>query len=421
MQRVFANRNRLGDFIVNQMDWSDCDVYIASAFFTNAEVVEGLLQNGCRVWMVVRLGFPTSPEAIERVIKNPNLQLRVYTGHSFHPKLYIFGDKAALVGSANLTRTALTTNQEVMVAIDPTDDRFIELMDIFEEYWEDAEVPSEDQLTTYKALYKDFLKHSGAIDRLGREILERLGETSPKNITRVRPPISKRSMFVSNFRRTYQECVSAFDIVRRAYTESGYRKVSEQKIPLRLEIDSFISFVRDKHASGESWQSAPSRSPSQQEKFIKELIDVWRHTPWPHFERAIVQENYPRLKRVFASSETILAANDSDLFDALTTLHSFHDRFRFFDGGLPTWKRVFPSANDPIRTRTTLTYLVHGKGDLEERMANAIYSPEYKLNEFGRANVQELVGWLNREERPVINGRTTKVLRYFGSKVRQLA
>ena len=53
-------------------------------------------------------------------------------------------------------------------------------------------------------------------------------------------------------------------------------------------------------------------------------------------------------------------------------------------------------------------------------MANVIYDARYKLAEFGQANVQELIGWCNREELPVINGRTTKVLKFFGSKVRQL-
>jgi hypothetical protein len=43
-----------------------------------------------------------------------------------------------------------------------------------------------------------------------------------------------------------------------------------------------------------------------------------------------------------------------------------------------------------------------------------------KLEQFGTANVQELVGWDNKEDFPVINGRTTKVLRYFGLDVRQM-
>jgi hypothetical protein len=117
----------------------------------------------------------------------------------------------------------------------------------------------------------------------------------------------------------------------------------------------------------------------------------------------------------------VVKASDDDLFDALCTLHSFHDRLRFFDGGIPTWKKAFLAANPPKRVRASLSYLVFGEGDVIERMANMIYGEDYKLNEFGQSNVQELTGWRNKEELPVINGRTTKVLRFFGSKVRQIA
>jgi phosphatidylserine/phosphatidylglycerophosphate/cardiolipin synthase-like enzyme len=244
MQGVFANRNEKRDFIINELEQravNNCDVYIASAFFTDAEVVEDLLGKGCRVLMVVRLGFPTSPNAIERVIKHPNLQLRFYTGHSFHPKLYIFGDEAALVGSADLTRSALLTNQEIVVSVDSSDDRFVELMAIFEDYWEGAEVPTDSQLAIYKELYKQFTKHQEATNALGQKVLEKLGDKSPNNIDRGRSKANKQSLFLSNFRRTYQERVSAFNIVRRTYEASGYRKASNDDVPLRIEIDSFIS------------------------------------------------------------------------------------------------------------------------------------------------------------------------------------
>ena len=88
---------------------------------------------------------------------------------------------------------------------------------------------------------------------------------------------------------------------------------------------------------------------------------------------------------MFGSRDTILAADDSDLFDALGTLRSFYDRFRFFDGGIAGWKAKFPTFNDPKRTRETLAYLVYGKGDIVQRMANAIFDPRWKLNEFGKA------------------------------------
>jgi len=423
MEGVLANRNGKQDFVINELERlaeNDLDVYIASAFFTDAEVVEKLLSKGCRVYLVVRLGFPTSPQAIERVSRHPNVQLRIYTSHTYHPKLYIFGDELALVGSANLTRAALLTNQEVVVSVDSADQRFGELMSIFQDYWDGAEVLTDAQLATYRAYFKLFAKHDDEVEALGKKVLAELGTTSPDNIERFRPRAAKSSLFASNFRRTYQESVAAFNTVRQAYMEFGYRKAGEEQIPLRLEIDSFISYVREKVANGDTWKWEPIRPASEQGELIKRLIDDWSREPWPHFEYTIVPNNYPRLKRVFDSPDTILAANDDDLFDALATLHSFHDRFRFFAGGLPTWKREFRTYNEPKRLRETLAYLVHGHDDIVQRMANSIFDSSYKLNEFGRANVQELIGWCNREELPILNGRTTKVLRYFGSNVRQI-
>ena len=78
-------------------------------------------------------------------------------------------------------------------------------------------------------------------------------------------------------------------------------------------------------------------------------------------------------------------------------------------------------SNEEQRVKKTLIYLLYGTGDPVTRMANCIYDSEYKLNQFGKSNVQELIGWINKEDLPVINGRTTKVLRYFGNKVVQVS
>ena len=419
---VFANRTQRRDFVVNELERrgvKDCEVFIAVAFFTEAEVVKRLVEKGCKLRLIVRLGLPTSPAAINAV--KGSVDLRVYTSMSFHPKLYIFGDDVALVGSANLTHSAITSNQEVVVGISGDDERFAELAGIFQNYWDAADVPSEEMLRTYAAAYKSYEAHEGAVDTLSREIAQRLGNTAPANIERGEKRRSRQSLFLANYRKTYQEAVSAFAIVRLAYQATGYRKASEQDIPLRLEIDSFISFVRDTETTGESWNTGPYRSETDQMAFIQGIIEKWRTRRWPHFEDKIVGENYPRLIRVFASRDSIMKAPDDDLFDALCTLHSFHDRLRFFDQGMPTWKKTFLAANPPNRVRESLSYLLFGDGEIIERMANLIYNEDYKIAEFGQSNVQELIGWRNKEELPVINGRTTKVLRFFGSKVRQIA
>lgn len=81
----------------------------------------------------------------------------------------------------------------------------------------------------------------------------------------------------------------------------------------------------------------------------------------------------------------------------------------------------FFGNNEPKRIRNSLAHLVFGPGDVVARMADLIFNQAYKLQGFGRANVQELIGWLSPDDLPSINGRTTKVLRYFGFNVRQLS
>lgn len=420
---LYANRNSNGDFVENaiqKLTDTPSNVYVAVAFFSEADVIESMIAKGNRVRLIVRLGFPTSPNALQRLLNNEKVEIRYFTSHSFHPKVYLFGDRTALVGSANLTRAAILTNQEVVVSIDAVDPRFNELALLFADYWSQAKVLTEQALKDYAEIYAKFEKLQNEMGKLETTVIDKLGVVVAGNINRGKIKASKESIFLEDFRKTYQEGVSAFNVIRGVYEKTGYRKADAVVVPLRIEIDSFISFVRDKLVIGEAWQVTPVLTGVLQEPLILEHIEAWRKTEWPHFEIRIVGENYPLLLKTLGSIDAINSASDDQIFEALTVLHSFYDRLRFYANGLPTWKRVFMKSNESSKLREVLAYLIHGSGDIEVRMANVIFNPDYKLNQFGQSNVQELVGWLNKEELPVINGRTTKILRYFGSDVRQL-
>ncbi len=425
IRSLYANRNAQSDFVKNAIERLSDDsenVYIAVAFFTEASVIERLVEKGCNVRLIVRLGFPTSPFALERLInKNPEVLIRYFTSHSFHPKLYLFGDHTALVGSANLTHRAIMSNQEIVVSLKSQEDsRVTELVSIFDGYWAEAKVLSDTSLKDYKQLYTQFAKFQTEAEALDQRILDKLGNLAPSNIDWAKKKGSKESIFLDDFRRTYQECVTAFRTVQRIYEKTGYRKVPENVVPLRLEIDSFVSYIRDKHAKKEAWNTEPLRTGKAQEEWIRSFIDGWRETSWPHYEVNIAQENYPRVQNVFGTEARIRSVDDDDLIAALSDLHSFHDRLQFFEGGLKTLCKTFLKKNDPTRVRNSFAHLLFGAGSIEERMAALLFNPAYKLDEFGRANVQELVGWCGIDDRPVINGRTTKILKYLGFKVIQL-
>ncbi|EKD96559.1 MAG: hypothetical protein ACD_23C01400G0005 [uncultured bacterium] len=420
---LYSNRNSRSDFIqnaVNALIAKANNINIAVAFLTDTSVLENLSKQGCKVRIVVRLGFPTSPNALEALLKISNIEARFFSDRSFHPKLYIFGSSGALVGSANLTHSAMTTNQEIMVHIDAEDNIFTELVGLFSEYWEESKVLTQQTVEDYKKIYDSFKSLSSDISKLETEIHKKIGKVVGTNIRRDKTKQSKENIFIEDYRKTYQESVSAFNTIRQVYEKVGKRKKSESEIPLRLEIDSFVSFVRDKHAKKESWKNTPITSGEPQSSKIRELVEEWHQTPWPYFEETIVNETYPRLKAIFASENAISEATADEIFQALCTLHSFHDRLRFYPGGLETLKQEFLGKNDIGKVKESLAYLVFGNTEIIERMANLIFNNKYKLNVFGQSNVQELIGWQNKEELPVINGRTTKILRYFGFDVRQL-
>lgn len=420
---LYTNRISKKDFIkpaIMKHVEDGMDLFIASAFFTESDVVDELLAKGCHLRIVVRLGFPTSPKALGKLLTHKNVEARFFTSASFHPKLYIFGDKVILLGSANLTHTALLSNQEVMVGINSDDYRFPELQELFSDYWDEAEVLTKESIKEYQTIYSKYCHASNILKEMEDSITEKIGDLNFSNINRGKSKKSKKTIFLDSYRKSYQESVTAFRRIEDIY-QCFNRKVNAEFIPLRLEIDSFFSFVRDHHATQDTWQHQPIGWDDQQKINTRSLIDEWLKIKWEHFEDRIVPINYPLIKQAFGSIGSIHSATMKDIVDTLCVLHSFHDRFRFYKGGLETLKSAFIENNEEKRVKKTLSYLLYGPGDPIERMANCIYDSEYKLNEFGKSNVQELIGWINKEELPVINGRTTKVLRYFGHNIRQIS
>jgi len=74
------------DFVQNalyRLAGSGQNVFIAVVFFTETDVLDELVANGCHVRLIVRLGFPTNPDALQRVLKKPSVEARFFTDRSF--------------------------------------------------------------------------------------------------------------------------------------------------------------------------------------------------------------------------------------------------------------------------------------------------------------------------------------------------
>ena len=76
---LYANRNKYGDFVQNAIEKftaTPSNVYIAVAFFTEVGVVNDLVKKGCKVRLIVRLGFPTSPHALKSLLDGQQVEVR---------------------------------------------------------------------------------------------------------------------------------------------------------------------------------------------------------------------------------------------------------------------------------------------------------------------------------------------------------
>lgn len=146
----------------------DCQGYsISVAFITTSgvaciiEQLKNLEERGVRgrILTSTYLNF-TQPEALRRLLQFENLELRIETKKPFHSKGYLFEldqDRFDLVlGSSNLTQSALTTNIELNVKLQglrKKEELIVEYLSDFKEQWEQATAVDERFITTYEEVY----------------------------------------------------------------------------------------------------------------------------------------------------------------------------------------------------------------------------------------------------------------------------
>ena len=102
----------------------------------------------------------TQPSALRELMQFPNIEIRAYTKGGFHPKGYIFKQSnyySMIIGSANLTASALTMNQEWSVKfLSCTDGQIVyTVREEFEQIWKEADEVNEEWLANYTNIYNE--------------------------------------------------------------------------------------------------------------------------------------------------------------------------------------------------------------------------------------------------------------------------
>lgn len=118
----------------------------------------------------------TSPGSLSKLLEFPNIEVRAYTKGGFHPKGYIFKQSnyhSIIIGSANLTASALSQNQEWSIKfLSLTDGQIVfSVREEFERIWNEADIVTNDWITDYTI---DYNLKKVRLQSVSREVLNEI-------------------------------------------------------------------------------------------------------------------------------------------------------------------------------------------------------------------------------------------------------
>ena len=412
---MFTNRRSKSDFTINLFRGVDEEIkslYFAVAFFTKSQLLLDLADKGKIIKLVFRLGFPTKPDDIEKILEHKNIEVRFFNDNHFHTKMYLFGDRYGLVGSANLTSSALERNQELSVLLESDDDRFDDMCTLFNEYWNDAAVLTNVISKQYRKNYEAQKTLIDKVKKMNADLNLGIEDSISNNVTK--NSASKASIYLKDFSHSYQESETAFNVIKEIYLSFGIRKVQETELPINIEVDLFLSFVREKFVD-ESY--VPKGYDSNSQSRIRDHINFWHEDASEYLYNEVLDNSYPVILECFLNKSVLGAANIDKIMDGLFKLNAFRSAAK--RRGYNQYRADFIENNGVDRIKSSLSYLLFGKGSNLERMCNMLHNEKYELKGFKVSSVQELFGWVHSVNHPIINGRTALSLRSYGFKIKK--
>ncbi|EPY6470542.1 DUF3427 domain-containing protein [Clostridium sporogenes] len=142
------------------------EFFISVAFITNSgilpllETLKVLNKKGVKGKIITTdyLNF-SEPKALKKLLEFPNIEMKLYSKENFHTKGYIFRYKdhyKLIVGSSNLTQTALTKNKEWNLKVSSLEEGSLTggVISEFNQLWNDADELTIKWIETYEGIYR---------------------------------------------------------------------------------------------------------------------------------------------------------------------------------------------------------------------------------------------------------------------------
>ncbi len=239
------------------------EFFISVAFITNSgilpllETLKVLKKKGVKGKILTTdyLNF-SEPKALKKLLEFPNIEMNLYSKENFHTKGYIFRYKdhyKLIVGSSNLTQTALTKNKEWNLKVSSLEEGSLTggVISEFNQLWNDADELTIKWIETYEDIYRkqvEFARKS-KVPRLSQYKLKpnKMQVEAIQGLERLRENGQDRGLLISatGTGKTY---LSAFEL-RNYNPEKALFIVHREQIA-KQALNSFRNVFGDTRSMG---------------------------------------------------------------------------------------------------------------------------------------------------------------------------
>ncbi|MGL6064711.1 MAG: DUF3427 domain-containing protein [Fusobacteriaceae bacterium] len=197
----------------------------------------------------------TQPKALLALKRYKNIELKLLTGESLHSKGFFFKRKNywnVIIGSSNLTQTALTTNLEWNLKLTSLENGKIikDILEDFNEIYSRLSVLSIEEIKNYELLYKDiknrfnYIKHKKEIGDKKEIIPNMMQVEALKNLEELRLKNKSKALLISAT-GTGKTFLSALDV--KKVNPKKFLFIAHRKNILTKSKESFQKIIKHKN------------------------------------------------------------------------------------------------------------------------------------------------------------------------------
>ncbi len=372
-------------------------IKIATAFFSNTEFINEWLNSSKQIDLLVSLRPPTNYYSLKKIHSNIGITIQ-FLGNNFHSKFIIFYYNkqpfTCIIGSSNFTEGGLYKNIETNAIL--TDIEYLHEIDKqFSNLWEQSFSLQPTDLANFKTVFEQFQKREKETEKeqskLEKKILKKRANKKKKS------KVGKEAKQYFIFWRVVDE------------VKEMVKDISEQEypnVPVYISIDHFWHWVKV------VWAKENRRKPTAAErkkvipKLFKEYCE-WDKSNDNHTER-MAKASKALFSKLLSKSNIDKLTKD-EARQIYANLHSGGMRTRRFSAD-----KKFITENSIQQIRSSLKYLLYSNDELELRIHNLCFNPDYKLNQFKSSGTQELIGWVTPDKYPMRNDKADDALKLLG-------